>query len=144
MSLYNRQDAKEAAQGVSILAIALVVIVVLATGTGALIWWINTSTSGIKGRGDIQQQRNSASNIAQWSATFNGLDQQIRADEANIATAKQFATAPGATKQDQINLQGAEQNCQTDVAAYNADIQNVLAVVPTGLPTSYPTTACGG
>lgn len=144
MPLLSRQDRYEAAEGASIVLIGTIALVVIGFIVAALVWWLNTSTSGVKGRGDLQQQRNSAGNIASWSSTFNGLDQQIKADAANITIFKQTATAPGATKQDQINLQGAQLNCQTDVAEYNADIKNTLAVVPAGLPESYPTTVCGG
>jgi hypothetical protein len=144
MPLLSRQDRRDAAEGTGIILIGSVALVVIVSTVAALAWWLGVFTSGTKGAGDITRQRNSAANIAHWSATFNGLDQQITADQANIAIAKRAATGPDATKQDQINLEGVEQNCVTDVATYNGDIQNVLAVVPTGLPASIPTTVCGG
>lgn len=108
------------------------------------LWAFGVFASGPKGAGDIVKQRNSAANIAHWSATLNGLSQQIQADTASIAVARSAAQAPDATKQDQVNLEGVIQNCLTDVAAYNGDVANVLAVLPAGLPTSIPNDTCGG
>jgi hypothetical protein len=121
-------------------ATALALFVVLPIG----LWAFGVFASGTKGTGDLTRQRNSAGNRAHWSATLNGLDQQITADQAMISAAHAVAAAPNATKQDQINLTGLVQNCLTDVAAYNGDTQNVLAVVPDGLPTTIYTNACGG
>jgi hypothetical protein len=108
-------------------------------------WWaVSVATSGTKGTGDLTRQRNSAGNRAHWSAVFNSLNQQINADQQMIATAKQSAGAPGATRQDQINLTGLTQNCLNDVAQYNGDVGNTLAVLPDGLPTNIPNSICGG
>lgn len=142
--LLSRQDRREAAEGAGYLLIGSIALVAICFIIAAVAWWLNTSTSAVRGRGDLQQQRNSAANIAHWSSVFNGLAQQITADQANIVTAKSAANASGATRQDQIDLEGAVQNGASDVAEYNGDVNNVLAVVPAGLPTSFPISTCGG
>lgn len=108
-------------------------------------WWaVSVATSGTKGTGDLAKQRNSATNRAHWSSTFNGLNQQISADRQMIATDKAVAAEPGATREDQINLQGVTQNCLNDVAQYNGDVGNALAVLPDGLPTNISNSVCRG
>lgn len=105
----------------------------------AVVILLLTISSGERGNAGITQQRNSAANREHWSAVFNGLAQQIQADVANIDAQRGHIL----TAQDQIDLTGMEQVCHSDVAAYNADTQNVLAMVPTGLPASYPLSTCG-
>lgn len=144
MALISRREAREAAAGTSLAFIAAVGAGLFICVVGAIFWWLSVATSGAKGTGDLTRQRNSAGNRAHWSSTFNGLYQQIQADESMVATAHTAASVPGATKQDQINLTGLVQNCLTDVAEYNGDTQNTLAVVPDGLPASIDRTACGG
>lgn len=60
---------------------------------------------------------------------------QIQADQQNIQIAASAAAGPNATTQDATNLIGIEMVCRTDVAQYNADLANPLAVVPDGYPT---------
>lgn len=144
MALISRRDAQDAAEGTGLAFIAAIVGGLFICAVAAVFWWISVATSGAKGTGDLTRQRNSAGNRAHWSATFNGLYQQIQADEAMVTTAHTAASAPNATRQDQINLTGLVQNCLTDVAEYNGDTQNTLAVVPDGLPATIDRTACGG
>ena len=144
MALISRRDAQEAAEGTGLAFIAVVVGGLFICVVGAIFWWLSVATSGAKGTGDLTRQRNSAGNRAHWSAVFNNAYQQIQADQAMVTAAHQAASAPGATKQDQINLTGLIQNCLTDVATYNGDTQNTLAVVPAGLPASIDQTVCGG
>lgn len=94
----------------------------------------NAHTSGTRGTLDIQKQRGTAANRTHWSATFAGDYRTIQADQQNIQIAQEAAARPGATVQDATNLEGIQMVCRDDVAAYNTDLANVLAVVPDGYP----------
>lgn len=144
MALISRRDAREAAEGTGLALIATIGVGLFIVVAVAIFWGMSVAASGAKGTGDLTRQRNSAGNRAHWSATLNGLYQQIQADEGMVAAAHTTASAPNATKQDQINLSGLIQNCITDIATYNADTQNTLAVVPAGLPNGIDNNACGG
>lgn len=95
----------------------------------------NAHTSGTRGTLDIQQQRGTAANRTHWSAVFAGDYRTIQADQQNIQIAAQAANGPHSTAQDAVNLTGIEMVCRNDVAAYNTDLANALAVVPDGYPT---------
>jgi hypothetical protein len=103
----------------------------------ALVWGglaYSAGTSGTKGTLQIQQQRGSAANRAQWSATFTGLYGQLQADQQNIRLAATAAAGPHATAQDATNLEGVQQACFDDVAQWDGYLRNALAVVPDGYP----------
>lgn len=113
---------------------------IAATVTAAIaITWIaiaySASTSGTRGTLDIQKQRGTAANRTHWSAVFASDYRTIQADQQNIQIAQQAASAPHATVQDATNLEGIQMVCRNDVAAYNTDLSNALAVVPDGYPT---------
>ena len=129
--------------GITLGAVGITLIVLFVAALGALIWWLGVQTSGTAGAGNVTKDRNSSQNIEHWSTTFNGEYQKIQGDVASLGTLKAAETAPGATQQDRINYTGAVTVCQQDVAEYNADTQNTLAVVPAGLPSSIHLTTCG-
>jgi hypothetical protein len=105
---------------------------------GVGIWALTVAWSGVGGSGQVHKDQNSSNNREHWSATYNTDFNNLQADKSNIGVLQTAATATGATKQDQMNLDGAVMNCATDVATYNADAQNVLGNqwIPVGLPTS--------
>ena len=139
----TRKKVGIAVGGFSIGVVGLVLITFVIAGIGALIWWLGVQSSGTAGAGNVTKDRNSSQNIEHWSATFNGEYQNIQADVANLATLKAAETAPGATQQDRVNYTGAQTVCNQDVAQYNANTLNTLAVVPAGLPTNVPISTCG-
>jgi hypothetical protein len=103
----------------------------------ALIWGIRVlaaSTSGAKGTLQIQQQRGTADNREHWSATIKGDYENVQSDQRNIRTAVQAAAGAHATSIDTTNLTGVEMACSNDVAQYNTDAGNALAVIPDGYP----------
>lgn len=108
------------------------------------LWGFGVFSSGIHGTGDIRTERGSAANREHWSATFTGLYSQLQADQQNIQVAAKAATATGADKQDAVNLEGVQQNCDTDVAQWDAYLDNALAVVPDGYPQQHldPASVC--
>jgi hypothetical protein len=112
--------------------------IALITAITATIWALalyHAHTSGTRGTLDIQRQRGTAANRTHWSATFAGDYRTIQADQQNIQIAAQAANGPHSTVQDATNLTGIQMVCRNDVAAYNTDLANVLAVVPDGYPT---------
>lgn len=108
------------------------------------LWAFGVFGAGIKGTGDVRQDRGSAANREHWSATFTGLYGQLQADQQNIQIAAAATKAPGADKQDAVNLEGVQQNCATDVGQWNSDLDNALAVVPDGYPQQHldPASVC--
>lgn len=138
-----RNDYGQAARAlawtpIGILAIALTIILI--AGAVWLTIWLTTASSGPRGNADVTRQHNSGQNQVAQNTKLLGDNATVLADQQKIA-----ALAPNvATEQDRIDLQGLELNCQSDVATYNADVQNILAAgyLPAGLPTSYPTAIC--
>jgi len=108
------------------------------------LWAFGVFSASVKGTGDVRKDRGSAANREHWSATFTGLYAQLQADQQNIQVATKAAAAPGADKQDAVNLEGVQQNCDTDVATWNSDLDNALAVVPDGYPKQHldPASVC--
>jgi len=108
------------------------------------LWAFGVFSSGIKGTGGVRQYRGSAANREHWSATFTGLYGQLQADQQNIQIAAAATKAPGADKQDAVNLEGVQQNCATDVGQWNSDLDNALAVVPDSYPQQHldPASVC--
>lgn len=108
------------------------------------LWAFGVFSSSVKGTGDVRRDRGTAANREHWSALFTGAYSQLQADQQNITLAAQATKAPGADKQDAVNLEGVQQNCATDVAQYNSYLDNALAVVPDGYPQQHldPASVC--
>lgn len=102
--------------------------------------WIATVTSGARGNASVTRQHNSGGNQVAQNTKLLGDNATVLSDQQKIKT----LSGSQQTQQDRIDLQGLELNCQSDVAAYNADAANILAagLLPAGLPTTYPTTTC--
>lgn len=146
MPVITRREASEGAQGIGIGAVVAVVLVLICCSIAALLWWLGVFTSGIKGSGDVYRDQNKAGNREHWSQTFNSEFQQITADQSNLSVLRSAATGAGATQQDRANYLGAQQNCNADVAQYNANASSVLGSpwVPAALPSQVAAdTYCG-
>lgn len=125
MSVITRREAKDAAEGVSLGFIAVIVIGLLACVIGAIFWWLSVATSGVKGRGDVIKQNNDANNRIAAQAEFNRLWGDIQSYNANIAaSAAALAKNPGDDYQQSV-LTAEQQICRSAVQQYNADILNV-------------------
>lgn len=137
MSPISRHDVRDGAKGISVGTALLIVGTVIALLVISLLWAFGVFTAGIKGSGDVHRDQQNAKNREHWSATFNAEYQQVQADQDNLAVLKNAADGDGATQQDRTNYTGAQLNCRTDVAAYNADAASVLGSpwIPAGLPT---------
>ena len=123
---------------IGIAAAALLILVI-----AAAIWlviWLTTASSGARGNADVTQQHNSGANRVAQNTTLLNASGVVLADQQKIAV----QAANIVTQQDRLDLAGLEQNCQTDVATYNADVRSILATgyLPSDLPSSYPTTVC--
>ena len=130
---------KAAGRGLALTPVLFITLLVLAALIGAGIW-IWTVTSGARGNASVARQHNSGQNQVAQNTKLLGDQATVLSDQQKI----RVLAVNQVTQQDKIDLQGLELNCQTDIAAYNADVQNILAsgYLPAGLPSSYPTTVC--
>jgi len=134
-----RDEYEDVAHGIALTPVLFVALFIVAALVGAGIWlW--TASSGARGNAAVTRQHNSGQNqVAQNTTLLNASavvvsdQQKIRVQAANVVT-----------EQDRLDLAGLEQNCASDVQAYNADVQNILAsgYLPAGLPSSYPAAVC--
>lgn len=143
---FTRRDVAEGAKAIGAgtiwAGLAVLAIGVLACA----LWAFGVFTSDAKGAGDVHRDQQKAGNREYWSQTFNTEYQQVTADQGNLTVLKAASTGPGATQQDRANYTGAQLNCRTDVAQYNANASSVLGSpwVPSNLPTQLDaTTYCG-
>jgi hypothetical protein len=102
------------------------------------LWAFGVFSSGPRGKADVIKQRNSAPNLIAQNTTLNNDSQVVIADKQKIQSMAAIPTGQQ-TQQDVMDLQGAEQVCDTDVATYNAAAANILAQgqLPAGLPQTY-------
>jgi hypothetical protein len=123
---------------IAIAGIAIAILLVV--GAFWLAIWLITASSGTRGNADVTRQHNSGQNQVAQNTTLLNASAVVTSDEQKI----KIQAANIATQQDRLDLAGLEQNCQTDVATYNADVRNILATgyLPAALPTSYAATAC--
>lgn len=135
---YEKAAHAAALSPIAILAIFLVIAVIVAVV--ALVIWLGTATSAVRGNAGVTRQHNSGQNQVAQNTKLLGDNATVLADQQKI----KVLSVNQITEQDRMDLAGLEQNCQSDVAAYNADVRNILAAgyLPTGLPTAYPTTIC--
>lgn len=134
-----RNEYEDVAHGVALTPVLFIAMAVVALLIGAGIWaW--TASSGARGNASVTRQHNSGQNQVAQNTKLLGDQATVLSDEQKIR-----ALAAGiVTEQDRMDLAGLEQNCASDVTAYNADVQNILAggYLPAGLPSSYPAAAC--
>lgn len=138
-----RRDYEDAAHAIAWTPIAIAAAIIIILLTAGAVWlaiWLDTASSRARGNASVTRQHNSGQNQVAQNTTLLGDNATVLSDEQKIAV----QAANIATQQDRLDLAGLEQNCQTDVAAYNAAVQSILAggYLPTGLPSSYPTTVC--
>jgi len=134
-----RDDYESAAHGIALSPLLFVALFIVAALIGAGIWmW--TASSGVRGSASVTRQHNSGQNQVAQNTTLLNASAVVAADQQKI----RVQAANVATEQDRMDLAGLEQNCASDVQAYNADVQNILAsgYLPAGLPSSYPATVC--
>lgn len=134
-----RGEYKATAHGVLLTPVLFIGLFVVAGLIGAGIWlW--TASSGARGDASVTRQHNSGQNQVAQNTKLLGDQATITADVHNIGV----LAADVKTEQDRMNLQGLELNCASDVAAYNADVRNILAAgyLPAGLLSSYPASMC--
>lgn len=142
----THRDVAAGAKAIGAGTIWAVLAVVAIGGLSIGLWAFGVFTSDAKGVGDVYRHQQGAGNREHWSATFNGEFQQINADRDNLIVLKAAAAGTGATRQDRTDYTGAQLNCRTDVAQYNADASGVLGSpwIPSGLPAQITAdTYCG-
>jgi hypothetical protein len=138
MTIPTRRDIRDTTIWTSLGAAWIFFVVVLISIIIGVLWWLGVFTAGIHGDAQVHLDQQDAKDREHWSATYNAEDQQLQADQQNLAVLKAAANSPAATQQDRINYQGAQLNCRQDTARYNADTQNLLGAqwLPTNLPTT--------
>ena len=135
-----REDYRTAGRGVALTAPLLFIGLFLIAALIAVGIWLWTATSGPRGDASVTRQHNSGRNQVAQNTKLLGDQATVLSDQQKI----QLLAADQTTQQDKLDLQGLELNCQSDVAAYNADVRTIMAsgYLPSGLPSSYPTTVC--
>lgn len=126
--------------GISLFWAATLGIIATVAIIGGIAIWLTTATSGIRGDATVTRQHNSGNNQIAQNTKLLGEQATILSDQQKIA----LLAAGVSTQQDRIDLAGLQQNCASDVAAYNADVRSILAqgYLPQGLPTAYPASVC--
>lgn len=148
---------KPVVAGLKILGLLLGVGIVITV----ILWGFGVVASPWKGAGDAYQQKNSAQNWIAAQKGFNQQDEDIKADTAKIAIAKQDIAAyeqahpnigtgtpfdPVAQQDTNLHttLTGLQQVCLTTVAGYNTDAESYLTqdFKGAGLPDRQDPSAC--
>jgi uncharacterized protein HemX len=126
--------------------IVIAIIVALVIGVG--LWFFYVKTSGIKGQGDAERQKNSAQNWTKQQAEFERMYASIKAQDKNITIAyKEVKAKPDDTVK-QTNYAGLVRNCNDTVATYNATARSFLAEqfraadLPAQIDETDPATDC--
>lgn len=131
-------------QAIKWIVIGVILILVL----GAALWAFNVATSGVKGQGDAQRQKNSAENWTKQQAEFERMYASIKAQDKNITIAAKEAKANPDDATKQINYSGLIRNCNDTVANYNAMARSYLAEqfraadLPAQIDETDPATDC--
>jgi hypothetical protein len=134
MSIFNPDGDVRPGRVVTYGCLSILLIIALPI----TLWVAGVFTSGVRGTGNVIQQRNSSTNRVAQNTTLNNDSQTVIADHQKITQMSAIPTGQ-LTPQDRMDLQGAEQVCDSDVAAYNAAAANILAQgqLPDALPQSY-------
>lgn len=149
-----REEYREANKGLGFVFLWIVISLVAAGLIGWAIWGFNVATSGVRGEGDGEIQKNSSDN---WVAAQADFEENYADYEATLVKIEFAADALESNPDDRIsqtNYQGLVNYCASLVADYNADARNFLkedfkaadlpdhiapeSCVPVALPTELP------
>lgn len=145
---YGREDRREATRWFGLTVGWWVVIVVVALALTAGIWGIQVATSGVKGQGDAQIQKNSAPNWTQAQADFHKYYEGILADDRKINQVADDLKADPNNSVLKTNLSGLKSHCMDLVATYNTKAESYLsrdfrdAGLPDRIDNTNPSTDC--
>lgn len=123
-------------------------VVLIASVLGVAAWGIKVATSGVRGQGDAEQQKNSASNWTAAQARFRQLHEDIFATDRKLDVLAAQAKADPADKVAQTTYAGTVSYCLGLVGTYNAEAKTYLsqdfrdADLPERIDNSDPTTDC--
>jgi hypothetical protein len=135
-----RNEYEDVAHGfvLGVPVIAGIIVVVLVLIAGGI--WLATVSSRTRGNAAVTRQHNSGQNQVAQNTTLLNDSAVVVSDEQKL----KVQAANVVTEQDRVDLAGLEQNCASDVQAYNAAVLSILATgyLPTGLPSSYPASVC--
>ncbi len=137
----------DAAKGIGLGWVLLIVLLVLGGLISAGIWALGVATSGVKGQGDAVKTNNSAEN---WTAKQAFFETKYEAAKTADQKIKLYADKVAADPTDRTakdNHSGIQSQCLNYVAEYNAESRKFLsqdwksADLPTELGSS-PSTDC--
>lgn len=124
---YGREERREANRwfGLTVGWWIIIIAVVLAVTAG--IWGLQVATSGMKGQGDAQIQKNSSENWTKAQARFEQNYAEIKATDVKITNAYQLWKADPKDRTLQQTYAGLKSYCLSVVADYNADARSYLS-----------------
>ena len=130
MSNYRDDEREERRQANMWMGLGIkwwIIIALLIAGFIIGAWLFNVTTSGVKGQGDAQIEKNSAQNWVQAQADFHRYYEGILADDRKIDdTAAELEESPDDAVL-KTNLTGLKNHCQDLVATYNTKAQSFLS-----------------
>lgn len=145
---YGKEDRREANRWFGLGIGWWLIMILVACAVGVAVWGITVATSGVKGQGDAQIQKNSAANWTKAQAEFERTYASIKAQDKNITIAWKELQADPKSPIKQQNYSGLVRNCNDTVANYNAKAREFLAKdfrasdLPSEIDQTDPSTDC--
>lgn len=124
---YDREERWQANMWMGFFTKWWVILIIVVCGFAIGVWTFNVATSGVKGQGDAQIEKNSAENWVQAQADFHKYYEGILADDRKIDDAAAQLKSNPDDQVIQTNLTGLKNHCQDLVATYNTKAQSFLA-----------------
>ena len=124
---YGRDDRREANKWFGLGLGWWVLIVIVAIALTAGIWGLQVATSGVKGQGDAQIQKNSAENWIKAQARFEQNYAEVKAADVKITNTYKMWQDDPTDKTAKQTYTGLQSYCLSVVAAYNADARSYLS-----------------
>lgn len=118
---------REALKGIGKGTAIVIALVAAALLVGGVVWIYNVATSGVRGQGDAQIQKNSAENWPKQQAEFERMYNSILAADKNITIAWEELQADKDNQIKQTNYSGLKRSCNDTVASYNSRAREYLA-----------------
>jgi hypothetical protein len=125
-----------------------IVIIALVMMTSAGLWALGVFTSDIKGQGDAEKIKNSASNRIRSQEGFEDLFQEIIAADKNINISAEALELDPNDLRSKVELPGQKQYCNDLVGQYNAKARKFsqeefrAADLPAQIDETYAQTDC--
>lgn len=145
---YEREERWQTNMWMGLFTKWWVILLVLVAVIGIIWWALSVTFSGVKGQGDAQIQKNSATNWTKAQAEFERTYASIKSQDKNITIAWKELQADPEDQVKQTNYSGLVRNCNDTVASYNSKAREFLSQdfrasdLPSEIDSSDPTTDC--